>query len=162
MNYRSAVASDAPHVVALWNRMIRETLWTFTTAEKSVEGIAAQIAAAAQGPSGFFVAEVEGVLAGFVTYAQFRNGPGYARSMEHSIIVDDSLGLRGVGRALMAVAEEDARAKGHGTMVAGVSSANPRGRAFHEAIGYSYVGTMKRVGYKWDQWLDLHLLQKLL
>ncbi|MEO1789548.1 MAG: GNAT family N-acetyltransferase, partial [Pseudomonadota bacterium] len=34
--------------------------------------------------------------------------------------------------------------------------------AFHAAMGYADVVTLKEVGLKWDQWLDLHLMQKFL
>lgn len=45
-------------------------------------------------------------------------------------------------------------------MVAGVSSANPDGRAFHVACGYTETGVLPQIGRKFDQWFDLHLLTK--
>jgi phosphinothricin acetyltransferase len=47
-------------------------------------------------------------------------------------------------------------------MFAGVSSANPAGVQFHERLGFQKITTLREVGRKFDQWLDLVLLQKML
>jgi phosphinothricin acetyltransferase len=62
----------------------------------------------------------------------------------------------------MAAVEADARAKGKHSLFAGVSSANPEGRAFHAALGFVEVAVLPEVGWKWGRWLDLHLMQKRL
>jgi phosphinothricin acetyltransferase len=159
---RPATAADAPAVAALWNHYIRDTLVTFNYAEKSAEEVAAMIAAKAAAGHGFLVAETEGALAGFATYGQFRNGVGYARTMEHTILLGDAARGKGLGRALMTAIEDHARAGGAHSIFAGVSSGNPDGRAFHAAMGYSEVVTLREVGFKWGRWLDLHLMQKML
>jgi phosphinothricin acetyltransferase len=48
------------------------------------------------------------------------------------------------------------------SMIAGVSAENPGGRAFHARIGYAQVAVLAQVGRKFDRWLDLILMQKLL
>ena len=158
MQIRPAEKDDFSAVAAIWNTMIETTLSTFTTVHKDDSAIAS----IKNGPGEVFVAEVDGQIAGFACYSQFRNGPGYGRSMEHSIVLDHRFHGQNIGRELMKAIEEDARGKGFHVMVAGVSSANPEGRAFHEAIGYRYVGTMDQVGRKNGQWLNLILLQKIL
>lgn len=142
--------------------MIENTLWTFTTDLKRTDQIKASIIAAETGSNGVWVAEDRDTVMGFMTYFQFRGGPGYARTMEHSIVLDETAAGRGIGKALMKAGEDDARAKGHHSMFGGVSSANPRGRDFHLALGYQHVATLREVGFKSGQWLDLHLLQKFL
>ena len=47
-------------------------------------------------------------------------------------------------------------------MVAGVSSANTAGRAFHAAEGYAEGAVLPEVGWKFGRWLDLHLMTKRL
>ena len=47
-------------------------------------------------------------------------------------------------------------------MIAGVSSENPGGIAFHDKIGYRHVATLPEVGYKFGRWMDLVVMQKLL
>lgn len=158
MRIRAAIAQDAPSIAAIWNAMIRDTLFTFTTDEKTVAAMEAMIA---QRPGACWVAETDGIL-GFVTYAQFRTGPGYATSVEHSIVLTDAARGQGAGRALMQRALESAADQGLHVMVAGISAANPGGVAFHTALGFEHVGRMPQIARKQGQWLDLILMQKVL
>jgi phosphinothricin acetyltransferase len=144
------------------NPIIRETLITFNSVEKTVEDLRAELAEPGSGGHRGLVAEAEGVLLGYASYKQFRGGPGYARTAEHSIALAPLAQGRGVGRALMHALEEEARTAGMHSMIAGVSAENPGGRAFHARIGYAQVAVLAQVGRKFDRWLDLILMQKLL
>ena len=159
---RDATAADAAAVAALWNHFIRDTLVTFNHAEKTEAEVAHTIDDRQRSGHAFLVAGAPGQVAGFVTYAQFRAGVGYARTMEHTILVGAAGRGRGLGRALIEAAEGHARARGAHALFAGVSGANPDGRAFHSAMGYAEVAVLREVGWKWGRWLDLHLMQKIL
>jgi L-amino acid N-acyltransferase YncA len=156
---RPATALDASAICAITNAVVRDTLITFTTDQKTEPAVAADIAT--RGP-GFIVAELAGEVAGFATYAPFRAGPGYARTQEHTIHLTPAAQGRGLGRALMARLEQVAAANGLHVLVAGISSANPGAVAFHRALGFVQVGRMPQVGHKGGQWLDLVLMQKIL
>jgi phosphinothricin acetyltransferase len=101
-------------------------------------------------------------LLGFATYSQFRGGVGYQHTMEHTVVLAPEARGRGAGRALMQRLESHAASSGVHSMIAGVSGANAPGIAFHEAMGYKTVAVVPEVGRKFDQWLDLHLMQKIL
>lgn len=155
---RPATPEDAPAIAAIWNAVIRDSLATFTTVEKDPDAIAAQIKAGAP----WWVACLNNRVQGHATFGQFRGGPGYAHSMEHSIHLSKEAKGRGMGRALMAALEDHARATGVHIMIAGVSSENPEGLAFHSRLGYRECGRVLQAGRKWDRWLDLILMQKIL
>lgn len=156
---RTAKPEDAPKIAALWNWMISETLLTFTTEQKSVEDIRRMIL---ERGNSFVVGEVDGNFEGFATFGAFRSGPGYARTVEHSVIVAPNHAGRGVGRALMSDLMDRARAGGVQIMVAAISSENPCAVEFHTRLGFEEVGRMPEVGYKNDRYLDLILMQKKL
>ncbi|WP_209504579.1 MULTISPECIES: GNAT family N-acetyltransferase [unclassified Ruegeria] len=159
MNIRPATVSDAPAIARITNAIIRDTLVTFTTDERSAAQIAEDIKARVPG---YLVAEHDSHVIGFATYGPFRTGPGYAQTCEHTIqLLPDARG-RGVGRALMSALQDIAQAQGVHVLVAGISSANPGAEAFHAALGYSKVGLMPEVGFKFGQRLDLVLMQKIL
>jgi L-amino acid N-acyltransferase YncA len=155
-------ARDTGAVLAIWTPVIRHTTITFSSEEKTPESLAAMVAERRAAGREFLVAEADGLVLGFATYAQFRGGNGYAHAMEHTVILGEGARGRGVGRALMAAVEDHARAAGAHTMVAAVSGENAAGIAFHKAVGYVEVGLMPESGRKFGRWLDLVLLQKIL
>lgn len=159
---RPARPSDAAAIAAVWNPFIRDTAVTFNPVEKSEGDIAAMIADRQTAGHGFLVAEQAGAVIGFASYAQFRGGAGYARTMEHTIILSPAAQGTGLGRALMTALEDHARAAGIHSLIAGVSAENPAGRAFHAAIGFAEISILPQVGHKFGRWMDLVLMQKIL
>lgn len=158
MIVRKATAQDAEAVAGIMNPVIRDTTISFKPHELPVEDVAASIDAA----PAYLVAEDAGEVIGFASYDQFRKGPGYARSMENTIVLAPSARGKGAGRALMVALEEVARAQGIGSLWAGVSGENPAGVAFHAACGFEEVCVLPKVGYKFGRWLDLTLMRKWL
>ncbi|PLS22266.1 GNAT family N-acetyltransferase [Neptunicoccus cionae] len=162
MNIRPATPTDADAICAIWNPIIRDTLITFTTQEKTPEGIAELLETSASNNWPFLVAVDGAELLGFASYGPFRSGPGYAYTMEHSINLAPAARGKGTGRKLMTALEDHARAAQIHSLFAGVSAANPAAIRFHSACGFVAVATLPEAGYKFGKWLDLVLLQKLL
>jgi len=149
------------NICALWNYYIETTAITFTTALKTIDGITADIAERA-GQGLFLIAEDDQGLLGFTTCFQFRGGPGYRFTKEHSIILDARSHGRGVGRALLERLCANAAQTGVHSMWAGVSGENPAGVAFHQKLGFQKIAVLPEVGHKFDRWMDLVLMQKIL
>jgi phosphinothricin acetyltransferase len=154
---RTARPADSPAIAAIWNHIIRDTVATFTTEEKQPSAIAGAMAS-----QPYWVAEDAGTVVGFATYFQFRGGPGYVHTMEHSVHITPSAQGRGLGRDLMAALEDHARKAGVHSLFAGISGENSAGLAFHAALGYAHTARLPQVGRKFDRWHDLVLMQKFL
>ncbi|MBF9032401.1 GNAT family N-acetyltransferase [Rhodobacterales bacterium HKCCE3408] len=154
---RPAVPEDAAGIAAIWNPIIRDTIVTFTTAEKTEDELRAAIAT-----QPFIVAASDDGIEGFTTCFQFRKGPGYAHTMEHTILLTPAARGHGLGRALMDAICEAARGAGAHSLFAGVSGENSAGIAFHAAIGFSEAARLSQVGWKFGRWHDLVLMQKFL
>jgi phosphinothricin acetyltransferase len=157
MIVRPAVPADAAAICEITNGIIRDSLITFTTVERTAAQVASDIMDRGQA---FLVAEVNAKVAGFATFAPFRAGPGYGFTREHTIQLATGMRGRGIGRALMAQLERQAIAEKVHVLVAGISGANPGACAFHAALGFIETGRMPQVGFKAGQWLDLILMQK--
>ncbi len=162
MIIRPVAPPDIPALLAFWNPIIRETTIIFASQERTAESLAAMIEARRAAGREMLVAEEDGAILGMATYDQFRGGNGYSHAMEHTILLAPVARGGGIGRALMQAIEDHARTRGAHTMVAAVASENPGGIGFHEAIGYQRVGLLPQSGRKFDRWLDLVLLQKIL
>lgn len=155
MILRAARPDDAPSIARIHNQIIAETLVTFTTVLRRDEDVIAQVTA---GP--VIVAALQDRVVGFASLGRFRQGPGYRHTGEHMLHVARSNRGAGIGAALLIAVEDIARAQGIQQLIAGISSANPRSERFHAAHGFQRVGVMPNVGCKFDQWLDLILMQK--
>lgn len=158
MKVRPACAEDGACLAAIQNPIIRDTAITFNPVERTPADMVRAISEARC----FIVAEEDGQLIGFASYDQFRKGVGYARAMEHTIVLAPGARGRGAGRALMAALEEHARGAGVGSLWAGVSGENPAGVAFHRRLGFEEVARLPRVGFKFGRWMDLILMRKWL
>lgn len=105
--------------------------------------------------------DTSGVL-GFVSYGHFRDWPGYAKTIEHSIHVRPDVRGRGVGTLLLASVEDRARSLGVHVMVAATDATNEGSLRFHQRAGFVEVARMPEVGRLRGQWRDLVLVQKIL
>jgi len=154
---RPARPTDAEAIAAIWNPIIDETTITFTTIEVTEGAVATLIARAP-----VRVAEIGGAVSGFVTWAPFRPGPGYADTLEHSIYLAPAARGQGVGRRLMQACLAEAGALGGHSMIAGIGGENAGGLAFHRALGFETVARLPGVGRKFGRRLDLVLMRKFL
>lgn len=157
---RPASQTDAGAIAAIWNHYIRETTVTFTTQEKTPQDVADYIETRQANGLCVFVAEIEGRVSGFSAASLFRSGPGYAHTLETSVMLHHTAFGGGVGRLLMGATETTARAGGASVLVAGISGENADAQAFHAKLGFVEVGRMPGVGRKFGRALDLVLMQK--
>jgi phosphinothricin acetyltransferase len=156
---RHARPEDASALAAIWNPLIRDTAATFTSVEKTAAGLAEAIAARAAGLP-WLVAVTSAGPAGFATCAPFRPGPGYARTLEHTIILAPAATRRGLGARLMdRLAAEAAAAGGH-ALIGAISAENGPALAFHAAQGFAEVGRIPEAGRKFGRWIDLVLVRR--
>ena len=108
------------------------------------------------------VAEHDGGVAGFASYAQYRPWEGYLHSVEHSLYVDPAVQGRGLGRALLTALIDHARAEGRHVMVGGIEASNAPSLALHKSLGFEVSGTLREVGRKFGRWLDLTFMTLML
>lgn len=158
---RLATEADLPAINAIYNHYVAHSTCTYQMAPETAE---ARLA--------WFhrhdvlhpvtVAELEGAIVGWAALNVFHAREAYARTVENSVYVRHDLHRRGLGRALLADLIARARALGHRTIIAGISSEQAASVALHEAFGFARAGHLRQVGYKHGLWLDVLTLQLLL
>ncbi len=155
---RPATPRDAPAIAAIWNRVIEQTTITFTPDPKSADDVAKLIAA----DQPFLVTQTGDAVTGFAYCGAFRAGQGYRHTAELSVYLRDEAAGQGVGRALVDALCDLARADGKHVMMAGCSGENSAAIAFFEVLGFAKLAVLRQVGFKFDRWIDLVLMQKML
>jgi len=108
------------------------------------------------------VADLDGEVAGFGSYGQFREKIGYQYTVEHSVYVVDHVIGKGIGSQLLTELIRLAKEQGYHCMIGAIDADNAGSIAFHERFGFTAAGTIREVGYKFDHWLDLVFMQLLL
>jgi L-amino acid N-acyltransferase len=159
---RSAHFRDAGAIAGIWNPQIRETPFTLYHREYPVDTIAAMITQRQSAGHAWLVAEEDGRVAGFATFAPFREGDGYAHTMEHTIFLAPDTTGEGVGEQLMEALVHEGRAGGVHSLIACITGENSVGQKFHRDLGFETVGVIPQAGWKFARWIDLVIMQKML
>lgn len=170
---RDAVDADVERITEIYNQYLHTRAIEWTERPHTVEGRQVWLDAKRREGWPVLVAEVElrgadGVrrdVVGLATYGDFRDSTareGYRFTVEHSVHVLDAAQGIGVGRRLMEELIDRARTEGKHVMVAAIDGENPDSVAFHQRLGFVEVGRMPEVGRKFDRWLTLVLMQRVL
>jgi phosphinothricin acetyltransferase len=159
---REAKRSDIPAIVSIYNGVLATTsaIWREQPTSGSERQQWLDDKRAAKHPV-LVAVDTSGVLA-FITDQPFRDWPGYAKTIEHTIHVRPDGRGRGVGTLLLASLEERARSLGVHVMVAATDATNEGSIRFHQRSGFVEVARMPEVGQLRGKWRDLVLMQKIL
>ncbi len=111
----------------------------------------------------YLVAEdADGQVLGFAYCNWFKPRPAYRYSAEDSIYLVDSARGQGLGTRLLAALEQAAEAAGVRKLIAVIGdSANLGSVGVHRSLGFQYVGVLRDCGWKFGQWRDVVLMDKV-
>ncbi len=99
---------------------------------------------------------------GFGSLSTYRDRPSYATTVENSVYVDTAHRGDGVGRALLEELVRLATLHGFHSMIARIGGDNTASIALHQACGFEEVGVEREIGRKFNRWLDVAVLQRML
>jgi phosphinothricin acetyltransferase len=159
---RPAAEADLEAILAIYNHAVAHTtaIWNETPADLANRKTWFAARAAQDYP--VLVAEEDAVIVGYGSFGDFRPFDGYRFTVEHSLYVAEGKRRRGIASALLTALTERAREMGKHVMVAGIASDNDASLRLHERRGFFETGRMLEVGFKFERWLDLVLMQKRL
>ena len=161
MDIRNATEADVPDIQAIYAYHVLHGTGTFEEEPPSVEEMTDRFHKVVDhGYVWLVAADATGVL-GYGYYAPFRDRSAYRFTVEDSIYVREDVRGQGVGKALVTRLIEMATAQGMRQMIAVIGDADNVGSiGVHASMGFHHVGTMKAVGVKFDQWLDVVTMQR--
>ncbi|MBS0291398.1 MAG: N-acetyltransferase [Proteobacteria bacterium] len=158
---RASRDDDIPAITAIYAHHVLHGTGTFEVDPPSIQDMAARRADVLARGLPYLVAEEGGQLAGFAYCNWFKPRPAYRFSAEDSIYVADAVRGRGLGRQLLDALADEAQAAGVRKLLAVIGdSANAGSIALHRAAGFTEVGVMRSVGWKFGAWRDIVLMEK--
>ena len=162
MHVRLAEPADAEAVRRIYNAEVVGSTATFDLRPRTTEEQAAWMAEH-QGTYPVVVAvDEDGAVLGFGSLSTYRDRPSYATTVENSVYVDTDRRGEGVGRALLEDLVRLATLHGFHSMIARIGGDNTASIALHEACGFDQVGVEREIGRKFNRWLDVAVLQRML
>ena len=139
---RDAARDDLPAIVAIYNASVPGRLATADTEPVTVASREAWFAEHAQGAYPLWVAETEGVVAGWFSFRPFYGRPAYRQTAEISVYVATDWQRKGVGAVLLEEALRRSPALGLRNLVAFVFGHNTASLALMEHYDFERWGLL--------------------
>jgi L-amino acid N-acyltransferase YncA len=159
---RRARRGDLPAIARIYDRAVLETTATFEEKPRT-EGEWVRWLEEEHGDRYPAWAVLhEGEVVAFCSLSPMHRRSAYRFTCEPSVYLEERVRHRGIGRALLAFLEEEAKALGYHAMVSRICFENQRSVRMMTQLGHQHVGTEREVGYKFDRWLDVGIFHKIL
>jgi|LakMenEpi03Aug12_release.lakeMendotaPanAssembly.Ray.scaffolds.fasta_scaffold160334_2 L-amino acid N-acyltransferase YncA len=159
---RPAVGSDIAAIRDIYNYFVSNSTATFATAEETLEERIAWFVAHETNKLPVIVAECDGRVVGWASLSFYHQRCAYRQTVEISFYIDHEYVGRGIGKQLTQSLIESAREHDFHCVVSLVCSENDASIALLKKFDFETVGVLKEVGKKFDRWLDVTLMQKML
>jgi L-amino acid N-acyltransferase len=158
---RRAELPDVAAIADVYNEAILTTTATFDTEPKSVEERTRWLQSHDKRHP-VLVAVVDGKVVGWASLTRWSERRAYDDTAETSFYVHSTHRGCGIGRRLKDAIIEEARRLKYHTLIARVTEESHESIHLNERAGFVHVGTLREVGRKFDRWLSVHIMQKML
>ncbi|OYV34465.1 MAG: GNAT family N-acetyltransferase [Rhodospirillales bacterium 20-64-7] len=163
MNILPAAPADIADCQAIYAHHVLHGTGTFEEVPPSVEEMLNRFEANQRAGYAWLVARDASGCLGYGYYGAFRARAAYRFTVEDSVYVRDGVRGQGVGKAIVRALLERAAADGFKQMLALIGDSENTGSiGVHASLGFLPAGTMRKVGYKFERWLDVVTMQKTL
>ena len=158
---RLATAADNGQIAAIWNYEVQWSNATFDTQLRTPEQQEAWLATYNDAyPALVIVAERE--VCAYGALAPYRDKPAYSKTVEDAVYVKVGHRGKGLGHVLVSALLDLARERAYHTVMARITAGNEASLRLHERHGFHLVGVEREVGFKFERWQDVVLMQCLL
>ena len=159
MQIRDAIEADFEEITAIYNDVLTHSTAIYNDRPAGLADRIAWWRSRIEQHYPVLVAIDGEHVCGFGSFGDFRPWPGYRYTVEGTVHVASNFRGEGVGSLLLEALIIQARLAEKHSMIAGVDSENTASLRFLERSGFQPVGHLPEVGYKFDRFLNLVLLQ---
>jgi L-amino acid N-acyltransferase len=159
MEIRDAIAADFEAITAIYNDVLTHSTAIYNDRPATLADRLSWWRSRQEQNYPVLVATNGRNVCGFASFGDFRSWPGYRYTVEGTVHVAQESRGQGVGLLLLKNLVARARLAGKHSMIAGVDSENGASLQFLERFGFERAGFLPEVGYKFNRFLNLVLLQ---
>ena len=159
---RLATSADAAEIAEIYNREVLGTTSTFDLVPRSIEAQREWLAARSGAFAAIVAVDASRRVVGFAALSPYKDRAAYTTTVEDSVYVHRDVNGRGIGKLLLARLVEIARQSGFHAVIARIEATGTASRALHASCGFELVGIEREVGRKFNRWLDVAVMEKLL
>jgi phosphinothricin acetyltransferase len=158
---RMATLDDAIGMVDIYNFYIENGTATFEEDVLSVEVYKERLLELIEGNLPIFAAiGTDSDLLGFAYASYYNPRSAYRFTVENSVYVNPKHKKKGIGKKLLAELMLSCRNNGFKRMIAVIGdSKNVGSIELHKSLGFNQIGIARKVGYKFETWLDVVYMQ---
>jgi phosphinothricin acetyltransferase len=156
-----ADSADAEAIRAIYNHEVTTATSTFDLVQRSRPEQEAWLAARSGAFSAIVAVDGDSVV-GFASLSPYKERPAYRTTVEDSVYVERTRSGEGIGTALLTHLLDIARSSGFHTVMARIEASGTASRALHVRCGFELVGIEREVGRKFNRWLDVAVMEKVL
>jgi phosphinothricin acetyltransferase len=160
---RDAMAVDMPAVGRIYKHYVETALVTFEETPPRLEEMLARRQKVADAGAPYLVAELGGEIVGYCYAGPYHHRPAYRYTLEDSVYVAHGMSGRGYGAALLGELIKRCERGPWRQLLAVIGNSDNAGSiALHRRFGFTSVGVLRSVGFKFGRWLDVPLMQRML
>lgn len=161
IHLRPAKAADAEAIRAIYNHEVLTTTATFDLVPRTLADQQHWLAARSGAFSAIVAVDRDEVV-GFGSLSPYKERAAYRTSVEDSVYVRRDRNGEGIGRLLLTELLDVAASSGFHSVFARIEASGAASRALHERCGFQLLGIERESGRKFNRWLDVALMQRLL
>lgn len=147
--------SDAKDIACIYNHYVKTSVATFDTEEWSEEKMRKRIEELSSNFPYIVFRLPDGKIAGYCYAHPWKEKDAYSLTLETTVYVSKEHTGKGIGRILMDELIKSCKEKGFKTLIACITQGNESSFKLHEKLGFEKVSHFKKVGIKFNQWLDV-------
>jgi L-amino acid N-acyltransferase YncA len=161
---RQATERDVPDMLEIYNHYVANSTVTFDEDALTLKEMRHKYRDVERLGFPWLVAvSPRGMILGYAYVTPWKAKAAYRYTVEDSIYLSPAATGKGIGKALMTRMLDDARDAGIKEVIAVIADKGADASiAMHENFGFTKIGEMGKVGFKFGRWLGTVLMQKSL
>ncbi|MBK26836.1 MAG: GNAT family N-acetyltransferase [Halobacteriovorax sp.] len=158
MIIRNVEKKDIQGILDIYTPFILDSITTFETEVPSLEEFEKRVLETNK-KFPWLVAVENDVVLGYAYGSEHRSRCSYQWSCESSVYLAPEARRKGLGKKLYLELFKILKSQGFIQVLAGAALPNEASVGLHKAMGFTEVGTYKKIGYKKGRWIDTYWMQ---